>query len=395
MGREDVLEGRFAGGYGGVLEIEGGKLLHITGGLRGFTSEDGGRSWSEPFELEGPEGAIEGHSSVGLTRLSSGALALHYSNDIVRSEGYRKLAYRWSVDEGASWSEEVCINPHGAIAWPHYDALIQSRSGRLILPVRQCFAHRAKETLALGAFQDESGGIYGHTLIPEMVITFIYFSDDEGRTWSQSEDELMLWVNQGYGNVALCSEPTVAQMSDGNLILFMRTTLGRIAQSVSEDDGETWSLVQLNSLCNSCSPPRIRQIPQTGDLHCVWNNVTIEENRRGFRRSRLSSAVSRDNAQTWECFRNLECCSALENIAEIKDPEEPKHSKQGEKFEGFPPGYVIYRYPNVFYTKDRVLFMYSYEQVSAAEGRVVGESDVNKPDNYCKLLDVPIDWVYG
>ena len=387
-----VFEGQFPIGYGGIVQLEHNKLFFATLGVRGSISEDGGRNWSEPFPLRGPEGPFEG-KPVGLIRLASGALAMHYCTDRYLG-GYHGLWYRWSVDEGATWSEAVRINQPGATAWPLSDAMVQIRSGRLLLPVFWCFGHRAKECLKLGASQYANGQIYGHSWIPEMSITCVYLSDDEGKTWFRSDDELMLWVNEGYGNMASCDEPTVAQMSNGNLILFMRTTQGRIVQSISEDDGETWSLAALNSLCNSDSPPRIRRIPSTGDLHCVWNNVTIEENRRGFRRSRLTSAVSRDNARTWQCFRNLECYSALEDIAEIHDPEEPQFVKQGEASEGLPRG-LMYRYPNMFYIEDRVIFMYSYEHKIVAEGLTSGESDMSKPGVYIKLLSTPIDWVYN
>ena len=386
---ENIYEGRFPAGYGGLVETADGKLLHVAsyaGVLSTFTSEDGGRSWSEPLPLQGPEGPFEGRHSIGTTRLASGALGIHYVTDPASSGGYHALLYRWSADEGATWSESVHVNLPGATAWPLYDALVQTRSGRLVLPVRWCHSHRAQQLER-----------HSHTWLPEMDVTFVYFSDDEGRTWSRSDDDLVVWVNEGYGNMAPCDEPTVAQMSNGNLILFMRTTLGRIAQSISEDDGETWSLVELNSLCNSYSPARIRSVPQTADLHCVWNNVTIDENRRGFRRSRLTSAVSRDNAATWECFRNLECCSALENVPRVEDPEEPKYSKSAERFEGFPPGYVVYRYPDMFHVKDRVIFMYSYEQKVVSEAGHTGESDEvsGKPDRYVKLVSAPKDWLYG
>jgi len=385
---EDVFEGRFPAGYGGIVEGADGKLFHVAAygsTLAAFVSDDGGRSWAEPAPLQGPQGPVEAGKSVGLTRLASGALAIHYCTAAASSGGYDGLFYRWSGDEGATWSERVQVNLPGATAWPHYDVMIQSRSGRLVLPVRWCHSHRAKQL-------DK----HSHTWFPEMDVTFVYFSDDEGRTWSRSDDDLVVWFKDGYGNMAPCDEPTVAQMSDGNLILFMRTTLGRVAQSISEDDGETWSLVELNSLCNSYSPVRIRSIPKTGDLHCVWNNVTIDENRRGFRRSRLTSAVSRDNAASWEGFRNLECCSAIENVARVVDREEPQYSKSAENFEGYPTGYVVYRYADAFYAGDRVIFMYSYEQKVLSEGAQTGESDeaAPRPDRYAKLVNAPIDWLY-
>ena len=41
MNPQEVFAGRFPASYGGLVEIAGGKLLHITTGLSGCTSADG------------------------------------------------------------------------------------------------------------------------------------------------------------------------------------------------------------------------------------------------------------------------------------------------------------------------------------------------------------------
>ncbi len=50
----------------------------------------------------------------------------------------------------------------------------------------------------------------------------------------------------------------------------------------------------------------------------------------------------------------------------------------------------------MFYVGDRVIFMYSNEGKLSVEGVMAGESDnaTGAPDRYCKLVNVPLDWVY-
>ena len=81
-----------------------------------------------------------------------------------------------------------------------------------------------------------------------MDITFVYYSDDEGRTWHRSQDELMGWFNDGYDGVTPVDEPVAAELRDGRLLLFARSTVGRIVKSSSRDGGETWSTVEPTDL---------------------------------------------------------------------------------------------------------------------------------------------------
>ena len=138
-----------------------------------------------------------------------------------------------------------------------------------------------------------------------MEIAFVYYSDDQGQTWSPFKEYgcLMGWfdfegVVNGNCGVTPCDEPMVAETNDGRVLLFARSTVGRILYSCSRDDGKTWGAVKPTELTSSYSPSRLRRIPQTGDLICVWNQVSHAEIRRGYLRGRLSAAISRDSGAT-------------------------------------------------------------------------------------------------
>ena len=49
----------------------------------------------------------------------------------------------------------------------------------------------------------------------------------------------------------------------------------------------------------------------------IWNQVSRMESLRGHHRHRLSCAVSRDEGQTWENFKNLE---ALDDVTQVSPP---------------------------------------------------------------------------
>ena len=94
------------------------------------------------------------------------------------------------------------------------------------------------------------------------------------------------------------------------------STVGRLVCSYIRDGGLTWSAVRPTELAASYSPPAVTTVPGTGDLICVWNQVSREEirrgYRRGYRRGRLSAAVSRDSGATWQEFRTIDAYLATQ-----------------------------------------------------------------------------------
>ena len=77
------------------------------------------------------------------------------------------------------------------------------------------------------------------------------------------------------------AEPTVEEVAPGHLLMFMRTELGRLFQSWSADDGETWTAPQPTLLAAPNAPAQLRRIPVTGDLVVVWSQASEEDVERG------------------------------------------------------------------------------------------------------------------
>ena len=122
-----------------------------------------------------------------------------------------------SKDDGATWSTPIDITARAKkTEWTetgHGPGLgIQTRSGRLVIP---CF-----ETKPIG-------GKWGTSW------NFIIYSDDHGKTWQMSENEVGPNVN----------ESQVVELADGSLLLNMRSTRGKgcRAGAISKDGGKTWS----------------------------------------------------------------------------------------------------------------------------------------------------------
>jgi hypothetical protein len=194
-------------------------------------------------------------------------------------------------------------------------------------------------------------------------------------------------------------EPNVAECADERVMLLARSTVGRLVQSYSGDGGETWTPVLPSDLAASYSPPRLRRIPDTGDLLCVWNQVSRDETRRGYRRGRLSSAISKDSGASWEHFKTIEVSAGMDDVERIP-PQVPITPVIGLPEVGaLPEDFATFDYANVWFAADKVHLTYHRSWVEADEdgGQAVtlGErKGTAKKPRETVLRVYPLSWFY-
>jgi hypothetical protein len=370
-------------GYGGVVARRDGALMlaypeHL--GLKAgdaVTSEyrisrDGGETWGPPRRLNCGMGVN------GIIRLQSGKLAAYGDTHFhANCTGLCPVFFSSSADDGKTWIPPVDIGVYQGF-YPYLHSLTQLSSGRLLLAGywEGLNAGRPDEGLHEGAtdtipYTQYGWGLWrgrilfceGHRGV-EMGINVVYLSDDEGLTWKQCAGGVFGWFDErgvpnGEGGIIDVYEPNVAETQDGRLLMIMRSKTGRLLQSYSVDQGVTWLSVLPTELSASQTSPQLQRIPQTGDLLCVWNQVSCEEIRRGFQRGRLSSAISRDSGLTWESFKTLELQAGMEDVARIT-PEFPIARRVvGRPGLGkLPDGFVMFTQPVVDIVGDRVFVRY-------------------------------------
>ena len=371
----DKLSGEIflSSGTTSIVGLKDGRLMAFAGNRACF-SDDGGASWSKEQVLLDTDGRplqAAGHS--GCIRLKSGRLAIIYSRhrgpDFLNpaSKGRDSfLLFSVSSDEGATWTPERVIVRGPFIPMPYsHGALIQMSTGRLVLPARFCMAQSPAgwggyEKISVYAHaRGRKIQMEGHAHAPELDIGKVFYSDDEGETWQTSEGEIIPWLEYGYGNIVPFDEPTVAELKDGRLLMFGRSVVGRILKTYSEDGGNTWSYVEVTRLASSYSPAMLRRIPTTGDLLCIWNNVSADEIRNGFRRGRLSCAISKDDGRSWEHFRTLECSPALPRAWYVEPDPEIRLVRARKELGELPNDEDwVFDYPDVSFVGDRAFLTY-------------------------------------
>ena len=118
-------------------------------------------------------------------------------------------------------------------------------SGRLLLPASPPVPGKPAET-----------GPYA---------AMVLYSDDDGSTWQVSQTIVELPMRGAM-------EPHVEQTADGQVLMVLRSQLGKLHLSESTDDGVTWSKPCATELRAPESCPELTRIPGTNDLLLIWNN---------------------------------------------------------------------------------------------------------------------------
>lgn len=228
-------------------------------------SEDGGLIWGKRFPLHEREEGLN-VTTPSLLRLKSGDIALFFLY-----KKYRDVCVPYikkSRDEGKTWSKPIALTKDERLYDMANDSVIQLSTGRIVVPA--CRFNRHKWNYS----------------------AFCFYSDDGGRSWSKGKSELELSRMEAM-------DPHIVELKSGKIIMTIRNQLGRVYQAYSQDQSSTWRDLDSTEVQASDSPIAIRRIPKTDDLLMVWNNSRDK-------RRPLTSAISKDEGESWSNFKDLE-----------------------------------------------------------------------------------------
>jgi len=246
-------------------------------------SRDQGATWTERDEtVVGNEGGMN-VMSVSLLRLKSGELALFYmrKDSMMDCRPYLRI----SRNEGKTWSKPRLTIPDPGYYVLNNDRVVQLPGGRILLPVA---LHR-NDSPDPARFNSRG-------------VAMCYLSDDQGKTWRRSRATL----EHPAPHPAGLQEPGLVLLTDGRLLMYMRTGTGRQYYSYSSDGGDTWTPPEPSPLLSPLSPASIKRIPKTGDLLAVWNDHSrVSDPIRNRLRTPLTVAISRDEGKSWEKAKNI------------------------------------------------------------------------------------------
>ncbi|QDU95294.1 exo-alpha-sialidase [Lignipirellula cremea] len=278
--------------HGPFVKRPDGALVAVSQG-GALETDDFGKSWKTFPIAQGDEKMIV-RGERAMLQTASGALVLVYLDDAHKDTikwgwdkeknapvpGTRRDAYVVrSLDGGHSWEkpQRILTGYCGAIR-----DIVQMKNGRLVVPLQNLLMEEARHA------------------------TVVYTSDDDGVTWQERET---LDVG-GRGHHDGSIEATLVELKDGRLWMLLRTNLGYLLETFS-DDGVRWSPMHPTAIDASSAPAMVVRLA-SGRLMLAWNQ-TYPEGETNFVRSdklhsqrpaswhrgELSIAFSDDEGHTW------------------------------------------------------------------------------------------------
>jgi hypothetical protein len=397
------------------VQLGDGRILHVCAQWVNY-SEDGGLTWSEMEEQGDPIRnnmgnnslvKLDGRNAVGL----AGRVPWEPPQSTWASPSDCQGFWFWrSEDGGETWEPPVRMTPPDTCTAGYQDTFLRTSSGRIVLPVYTHMGRRRgvgdRRPPACGKLvKNQWVCTNAHFHDPNFTAVRVLYSDDEGRTWQCNADGDLMILLDWSCKYSYVNESTVTEVAPGRLLMMMRNGLGRLFQAWSEDNGESWTRPQPTSLASSTAPAQIRTLPN-GHLLCVWNQESEEDIKRGYNRTRVSAAISRNGGSVWEFFQNVQSLHETTRVepgpirpvrpAEIHfEPGQPAPERAPEHCQSVEE-HGRWSYPSCLVLEDRVLITHTFTQYPEhpeearlfMTGRQWGQTNQ-------KLKVLPLKWFYG
>lgn len=306
-----VSEGYARNGMGSTIRLKDGRLMHLVqryrsrdgvfpdhwpGDIAVLYSSDEGLTWTSPKVMFSGDGFSA--AQPGLARMKTGEIAVSYARIFGPDKAHK--VFRWSADEGRTWSKEIPVGPQDAYWTSAHDRLTTLSTGRLVIPLHMKLS-----------------------VSPEEVATRVAWSDDNGRSWTVSPQELKVeamipaYAAQKHTDArGSFWEASIVERKDGSLLMLGRTYAGALYATISTDGGQSWTTPRATSLITGAAPGRVERLPgPEGLLVVLWEGCCLNpESAVLGRRLTLSSAISRDGGETWIGIRELESIAPLGRV---------------------------------------------------------------------------------
>lgn len=274
---------------GDIVQLKDGSLLMSytqDASIIGIRSTDQGKTWGEPSVIiPKPQAPAKGHyGHPSFLRLANGEILLSYIYSThPTTPYYGHNYYRRSADECKTWTEQFVMTPYPGYSLVHNDRLFTLSSGRIVAMAE----HKAH----MPSTRDHSG-----------YVGIAFFSDDMGHSWQVSKNTVDMQPVE-------VQEADAVELRDGRVMMFARTYSGYPVRAYSDDGCETWSEGEpIKELSMPYAGlPTVRRIPSTGDLLFIWisERSVDKDDPKIHRRCALSTAISKDEAKTFEHFRHI------------------------------------------------------------------------------------------
>jgi sialidase-1 len=240
-------------------------------------SADNGLTWHSPRRLVDVAKGDMNVQAPALLRTKSGELLL-IALRAHKGGNSSTMCLFVSHDDGITFTDmpPVWERSKGQLLQGGASCLMELAGGRLLLPYHGGTGNQWQQKNSAGCF----------------------FSDDKGKTWERSSTIEL--PKRG------AMEASVAELTDGSLLMSLRTQLGGPYIARSNDRGKTWSMAAFSGLEGGESGTCLRRLPGSDRMVLFWNNSQFNPKHHHLgERTPLTAAISDDNGKTWRKLGNI------------------------------------------------------------------------------------------
>jgi hypothetical protein len=270
-----------------------GQARHKVNDLLACRSGDGGRTWSTPqiaFTIDYNQHGFIPLIPRGTRRIYAfGTQPVWDQFTVEHGQGENApIGYRWSDDDGHTWSDVVLISPENDPAF------------RGMSVMRMCETETG--TWLLGSHAAD------WSVKPLQTRQYILRSEDQGQSWHLLPGPRPYgWYEPKHNRM---DELRPLSMGGAEVLALARTCAGTLWQLRSQDDGRTWSEPAPTPLVHPDAPPMACRLPADGRLVVLHHNRHSGGHFNHRDRSEVWLSTSGDGGHTWSEPRFL-CANAL------------------------------------------------------------------------------------
>lgn len=277
---------------GSVWEMRDGKLIYEHYNGTTYESVDNGASWTKADKWT----VTYGYPNI--LRLRNGQFIKMSKNTV---QGVGTMECELSDDDGKTWTRGgvICKTPFpGSVcanAGNMNDKVTQISTGRIFYSMNyECRFHDGRPPVPVDG---------------RIVFCEFYYSDDNGMTWTKSENDSWNLGGGDENNIEKFGECKILECADGSLRMYNSwNEYGCVVYSESFDGGKTWGkLKKIPELVCSLSSMQFFRDPYAENettYYMVWVYSPMNPEHVPMTRSRLSLAKSTDG-KNWEFLGDL------------------------------------------------------------------------------------------
>lgn len=268
---------------------DGGKSGKKVNDMLAYRSKDKGKTWVGPtvaFDIDYNQHGFIPLIPAGTKRIYAFGTQPVWGMYEPQKPGLQEnapIGYRFSDDDGYTWSEVRIIKPKND---PDY---------RGMSVMRMCETDAG--TWILGTHEGD------WSYKPLLTRQYLLRSEDQGKTWE------LLPGNRHGGWHAGCfnrmDEGRPINLGDGKIFLMTRTPEGHLWGAWSNDDGKTWSYPKPTSLVHPDAPPMLFKLSDNKTLIAFHHNLSriqtadLTNRAQQHDRAELWFSLSKDDGHTW------------------------------------------------------------------------------------------------